>query len=136
VLEIEAGVDDRLVNDRLDLAIRMRDLDVVNQGAGIGTRQDKRDFADDAVRNLLGPLDERVGEDRQRLDVLMLHQRLRVLPLSRLVEEPVHVRTFGAMLQDSVPEDILGRIVTMLPDQRKPISVLPLECPMKNGAPV
>ena len=43
VLQLETGVDDRLVGMDLDLAVGVRDLDVVDQGAGIGPRQNQRE---------------------------------------------------------------------------------------------
>ena len=94
----------------VDLAVSVRDLDVVDQGARIGTRQDQGDLANDAVRDLLGLLDELIGEDRERGDVLVLHQRLRVLRLRGLVEISVAVRTLVTMLQDGVTQHVLGRM--------------------------
>jgi hypothetical protein len=127
VLQLETGVDDRLIHVNFDLPVAMGDGDVVDQGAGIGTCQHERDLTDDAVGNPLDLLDQGVGEDRERRNVLVLHQGLRVLPLGRVVEVPVAVRALVTVLDDDVTEHVLRRGVTMRPHQRNPIAVLVLE---------
>jgi hypothetical protein len=107
VLQSETVVDDCLIHVDLVRAIGVSDGDVVDEGAGIGARQHERKLADDAVRDLLGPLDQAVREDRQRGDIPVLHQFLRVLGAGRLVEEAVGVDALVAMLEDGVTQDVL-----------------------------
>jgi hypothetical protein len=136
VLQLETGVDDRLIHVNIDLAVAVRDSDVVDQSARIGARQDQRQLANDAVRNLLGLLDQTVGEDGQRGDISVLHQRLRVLTLGRLVEEAVGVHALISVLENGVAQDVLRRCMPVLPNERDSLRVLVLEGARKNRAPI
>jgi hypothetical protein len=88
------------------------------------------------VRNSLGLLDQAVGEDRERVDVAVLHELLRVLGLGRLVEEPVGVNAFLALLENGMPQNVLRGAVPMLPDERDTLGVLVLEGVGLDNAPV
>lgn len=81
VLELEAGVDDGLIDQGLDEVVRVSDTDLVDESAGIGTAQNQAQLTDDAVEDLLGLLLQPVRVDRERDDVSVLDQRLGVLGL-------------------------------------------------------
>jgi hypothetical protein len=137
VLQLETGVDDGLIHVNIDLAVTVGDSDVIDQGARVGTRQDQRKLANDAVRDLLGPLDQTVGEDGQRGNITVLHQRLRVLTLRRLVEEAIGVDTLRtAVLEDGMAQNVLRRCVTVLPHERDSLGVLVLEGARQNRSPI
>jgi hypothetical protein len=131
----EARVDDRLVVE-LDLLVAVLENDVVDERAGIGARQDERDLADDAVHDGRRLLEETVGVDGERLDVVVLDELPGGSGLVRLVEEPVAVDAVVPVLELEVAENVLGIVVLMLPHHRDLHPVLVLERLGGDGATV
>src|SRR5437868_859530 len=103
MLKLESGVDDRFIVENVSRTVTVRNGDVVNDSARVRSRENKADLTDDAVEDLLGPLDELVGVDRQRLDVLVLYELLSCFGLIAVVEVPVAVNTVFPGLENSVP---------------------------------
>ena len=99
-----------------DVTVGVLQLDVVDQGAGVGTRHDERGLPDDAVGDLLGPLDQLVGEDREAVDVLVGHGDLGLLGIFAVVEVAERVDALAVPVLEPDEVAILQRLFPALPD--------------------
>jgi hypothetical protein len=136
VLEREAGVDDRLVVEGDDVAVAVREANVVDQSAGVRTGEDEADLTDHAVRHRLRLLDQLVGVDREVLDVLVLDELASGVGLLRLVEIAVAVDAVVTILEDGMTEYVLRLVMVVLPHQRDRGLVLVLEGVGQNRPPI
>jgi hypothetical protein len=89
-----------------------------------------------AVEDLLGPLNKLVSENRQRLDVTVLNERLGRLTCWRIVEESAAVHALVASLEDCVTQNIFRIVVRVLPDQRNGHLILVLEGLRHDGSTI
>jgi hypothetical protein len=127
VLERQVGEDDCLVLELVDGTVGVSHGDVVDLRTRVGAGQNQRHLPDHAVENLLALLDQLVGVDRELVDVLVLNEDLGVLTGRRRVEEAVGVDALVTVLENRVAEDVVGRVVAVLPDERNSHLVLVLE---------
>ena len=128
--------DDRLVVDLLVGSVAMGEAHVVDRGAGIGPGEHEAHLTDHAVNDVRALLLELVCVDGQRRNVAMLDQFLGILPGRSGVERAVGVDTVAALLQIRMTQDVVRRIVHMLPYQRHGCPVAIAEGTRTNGTTV
>ena len=100
----------------------MDQVDVLDEGSGVRTRNHQADFLDVPMEDLFAAdsaaLFEVVRIDGQRGDILVLDSFLHVLSTRGIVEIPMRVDTEGAVFEDGVTKHVLGIVVLVHPDER------------------
>ena len=134
--EFETSVNDRFAIDLCNRTIAVCDVDVVDQCTGVGARENKTDFTDLAVLDLLVLFIETVGVNRERRDVSVLDERLGILALVRLVEITVPVKVSITCFEEHVTENVDRFVVGMLPYERNFLPIHMLEGVRKNRSSI
>jgi hypothetical protein len=106
----------------LDERIPVNEVNVLDNGARIGSGKHQTDLANIAVVNLstavYTTLIEIVGEDRESFDVLVLDHELGLLASFTRVEVSMTEYSECAVFENGMTEDGARVIVLMLPDER------------------
>jgi hypothetical protein len=136
VNDLETGEDDGLVVQDLDVIRTVGDPDVVDQSTWIGPGDHETDFTDRSVDDGLGLLDQLVGVDGHRANVLVLHQLLGVETLVGVVEIAVAVNAVVTSFQQHVAENIGRLAVTVHPNHGHVLAIHVLERFGCDRAPV
>src|SRR4029077_2658017 len=100
------------------------------------SRQNQGHLTNDTVNDLHGLLDELVGVDRQHLDVAMLAERLGLRSRQGGVEVALSTNTVTDAVQNDMAQDVVGRVVQVLPHERNGGVVVALEGVMLDGPAV
>ena len=66
----------------------------------------------------------------------MLEQFPRVVSSGGVVEVAVSVNALGSVFQSDVAENVVGVVVTVLPDERDNVPIIVCECVVANSSPV
>ncbi len=101
--------------------------DVIDLRAGVRASENKTNLTNIAVRYVLVNFLQPIGEDRQRVQILVLNGRLGVLTVLRVIEETVSIDTVRTGLQQNVSKNIFRVGMPMLPNKRNLLAVHVLE---------
>ena len=110
----------------------MRQIHVLDKGLGICTSQNKTDFTDHTMHNVMALLLQLIGENRQRGDVTMSDKLFAHFAKFGIVEQTIAIHAIGLIDQGSLADNGTRCIVTMVPDERNNSTVLMCECILAN----
>jgi hypothetical protein len=109
----------------------MCEVDAINQGPGVCTREYETELLDVSVSHVnaggAALLDKTIREDREAVDVTVNYQLASRLSCRRVVEVGTGVNTLGTILEERMSENILRTVILVLPDERNFLPVLMLE---------
>ena len=124
------------VDDGLFIALLAMSHDGVDERSGVSPGQDKAQLPDIAVGNEIALLLELVGEDRQSVDVAVLHRLLHHLAVGGVVEVAVGIHALIPLLQDGVSQNKAGIVVEVVVDKRDFLPVIVLKRTFHDGEAV
>ena len=132
---IVAMTNDRLlrVDTSLILGIfSMRQIHVLDKGLGICTSQNKTDFTDRTMHNVVALLLQLIGENRQRGNITMSDKLFAHVSKFGVIEQTIAIHAIRLIDQGSLADNGTRCIVTMVPDERNNSTVLMCECILAN----
>ena len=110
----------------------MCQIHVLDKRLGICTRQNKTDFTDHTMHNVVALLLQLIGENRQRGNVAMSDKLFAHLAKFGIVEQTIAIHAIRLIDQGSLADNGTRCIVTMVPDERNNSTVLMCECILAN----
>ena len=136
VMSKSTGADDSLGFVGGNATITMFKSEVVDVSFGVGARDDEGNFADDAVDNILGLLNQRIRIDAERGNVAVLDKRFCCLAILGVIQRTVGVNAILTILKHSVPKDVIGIIVNVLVNQRDNLAISIRKCVLHDGTAI
>ena len=132
MIEFLSRIDNSFIIQFIDITIRMLNGDIIDHGTRIRTSQNQTDLTNDTMLNITTILTKMVGIDRQGIDVSMGHKFLCLLCSRRIIEHTIAINTIITILEQCMTENIIRRIMIMLPNKGDHVSILFSECVMHD----
>ena len=110
----------------------MCQVHVLDKCLGIRTRQNKTDFTDHTVHNVVALLFQLIGENRQRGDVAMRDKLFAHVAKFGVVEQTIAIHAIGLIDQSGLTDNGTWGIMTMVPDEWNNRTILMCECVLTN----
>ena len=110
----------------------MRQIHVLDKRLGICTRQNKTDFTDHTMHNVVALLLQLIGENRQRGNIAMSDKLFAHVAEFGVIEQTIAIHAIRLIDQGSLADNGTRCIVTMVPDERNNSTVLMCECILAN----
>ena len=110
----------------------MGQIHVLDKRLGICTRQNKTDFTDHTMHNVVALLLQLIGENRQRGNITMSDKLFAHVAEFGVIEQTIAIHAIRLIDQGSLADNGTRCIVTMVPDERNNSTVLMCECILAN----
>ena len=133
--QIQTSKNDSLVQQGL-IVVPMCEINIDNLCSSISSCQHQADLTNHTVEDLLRLFNQLVGKDRKLCKVSMLNGDLCIRSLRGAIEVSVSPDAIFFIGQQNVTQDIVRRVMSVLPHERHLNTILMLEGICKNGAAV
>ena len=131
MLQLVAGVNNSLVIRTIPVA-----HDAVNEGPRVSPGQHQAHLSNSAVEHIAALLLQPVGVDAQGGHVSIVYQLFGRLAAFILVEGAVGIHAFFSVLQQGMPQHVVGVIVLVVPHQGHCLPIIVLERIPQDGSSI
>ena len=128
MVEFFTRINNCFIIQLIDVSIRVLNGDIIDHGSGIRTRQNQTDLTNNTMLDITTILTQMIGIDGKRIDVTMGNKFLCLLCSRRIVEYAIAINAIVTILEQCMTENVIGRIMIMLPNERDYISILFGKC--------
>ena len=132
MIEFFTRINNCFIIQLIDVSIRVLNGDIIDHGSGIRTRQNQTDLTNNTMLDITTILTQMVCINRQGINVSMGYEFPCLLCSRRIIEHAIAINTIITILEQCMTENVIRRIMIMLPNKGDHVSILFSKCIMHD----